>query len=215
MTREEMAAALAAGRSLALIGFMTAGKTQVGRELQRLTGLPFVDLDAEIERREGMAVQKIFERAGEARFRETEAFVLRELLDGPVRILGCGGGTIVRADNRAALSVRAVRVWLRVSESTIHERLARPDSPRRPLLEGKDARVVVAALLREREPFYRECDLTVETDGRAVRAIALEIARSLALPLLPDRETAPSGRGSVGPESPGGCVADGSSDAAL
>ena len=215
MTREELAAALAAGRSLALIGFMTAGKTQVGLELQRLTGLPFVDVDAEIERREGMSVHRIFERSGEARFRETEAHVLRELLEGPVRVLGCGGGTIVRADNRAALAVRAVRIWLRVSESTIHERLARPDGPRRPLLGGKDARAGVAALVRERGRFYRECDLTIETDGRAIRAIALEIARALALPHLPDRETAPSELGSVGPEGRGGRAADGSSEAPL
>lgn len=185
MIRHDLAAALAAGRVLALIGFMTAGKTRVGHELERLTGLPFVDVDAEVEAREGIAVHEIFARYGEARFRDTEAHVLRELLVGEGRVLGCGGGTIVRADNRAALSARAVRVWLQVSEETIHARLALPDSPRRPLLEGKDARAVVAALLREREPYYRECDLTVVTDGRTVQAIAGEIVRLLALPLRP------------------------------
>jgi len=182
---EELAALLATGRCLALIGFMTAGKSRVGAELSRLCGWPATDLDEEIERTVGLPVHRIFETCGERFFRDAETAALRHACGEPGRILACGGGTILRPENRAVLAARCVRVWLQVSPPEVLARLRQPDAPRRPLLEGKDLPALVTALLREREPYYRASDLAVETDGRGVTDIAREILRRLDLPERP------------------------------
>lgn len=183
---EALAAALTRGRNLAILGFMAAGKTRVASELGRRTGLRVLDLDEEIERRVGLPVHRIFETQGEPYFRDLESRALREACAGSGLILACGGGTVLRAENRALLRERCVRVWLRVSREEILTRLGRPEAPRRPMLEGRDASALVEALLREREPFYRECDLAVETDRRTPAEIAGEIARRLRLPVDAD-----------------------------
>ncbi len=66
-------------RSVFLVGPMGSGKTAVGRQLASRLGLPFADSDAEIESRTGVDIAYIFEREGEARFRELEASALQEV----------------------------------------------------------------------------------------------------------------------------------------
>lgn len=171
-------------RNLALVGFMTAGKSRVGAALARLTGLPFVDVDAVIERLEGAPVHRIFAEKGEAHFRRMESAVLRDLCRGAGTIIGCGGGTVLAEENRTLLAARCVTVWLRVSRDEVLRRLEEPGSPRRPLLEGLDPEETVARLLPARDPLYRGADLDVQTDNKAVEAIAREIAVRLGLPVF-------------------------------
>lgn len=173
-----------AGRNLALVGFMTAGKTQVGGALASLTGLAFVDVDAVVEGLEGMPVHRIFSEKGEPHFRRMEAAVLRDLCRGTGTIIGCGGGTVLAEENRALLAARCVTVWLRVSRDEVLRRLDGPGSPRRPLLEGLDPEATVARLMPARDPLYRGADIEVETDGRTVEAIAREITLRLGLPVF-------------------------------
>lgn len=171
-------------RNLALVGFMTAGKTQVGAALARLTGLAFVDVDAIVEGLEGMPVHRIFAERGEPHFRRMEAAVLGDLCRGAGTIIGCGGGTVLVEENRALLAARCVTVWLRVSRDEVLRRLEEPGSPRRPLLEGLDPEETVARLMPARDPLYRGADLEVETDNRTVEAIAREITLRLGLPVF-------------------------------
>ncbi len=168
-------------RNIALIGFMAAGKTQVGAALSRRSGLPFVDVDALVESLEQAPVHRIFREKGEAYFRRLETIVLRNLCEGSGAIIGCGGGTVLAEENRRMLHERCILVWLRVSGGEVLDRLARPDSPRRPVLEGLDPARVVPDLLRAREPWYEEADFKIETDGRSVEDIAEEISLRLGL----------------------------------
>jgi shikimate kinase len=172
------------GRNLALIGFMTAGKTQVGAALSRLTGLAFVDVDEVVEGLEGMPVHRIFAEKAEPYFRRMEAAVLGDLCRGTGTIIGCGGGTVLVEENRVLLASRCVTVWLRVSRDEVLRRLEEPESPRRPLLEGFDLEETVSRLMPARDPLYRGADLEVETDGKTVEAIAREIALRLGLPVF-------------------------------
>ena len=75
------AAAALSGRSVVLVGMMGAGKTSVGKRLAAKLGLPFVDADAEIEAGAQLTISEIFERFGEAYFREGERKVIARLLD--------------------------------------------------------------------------------------------------------------------------------------
>jgi shikimate kinase len=169
-------------RNIALIGFMTAGKTRVGQALGIMTGVPFVDIDALIEELEGMPVHRIFQIRGEPYFRQVETTVLRDLCLGSGRIIGCGGGSVLVEENRRLLKERCVSVWLRVSELEVRARLEDPQSPRRPLLEGLDPDAVISRLLPARELLYAQADFVVVTDGRTVEEIAREVARLMRLP---------------------------------
>ena len=171
-------------KNIALIGFMAAGKTQVGIRLGERTGMPFIDIDLLIVQLEQRSVEEIFREKGEPYFRTVEARLLEELCRGNNQVISCGGGTILAEENRRTLRHRCETVWLRVSESQVLHRLEDPTAPRRPLLEGLDAGHVVHDLLKKREPFYAQADHVIETDGRTVDAVAEEIVVRLGLAAL-------------------------------
>ena len=101
-------------RTIALVGLMGAGKSSVGRRLAQRLGLPFTDADTEIEKAAGGAsIEEIFERFGEAVFRDRERAVIARLLGNPPHVLATGGGAFMNADTRALIGQKAVSVWLK------------------------------------------------------------------------------------------------------
>ena len=161
-----------------LVGPMGAGKSAVGRQLARLLHLDFVDSDEEIEARTGVDIPFIFEKEGEAGFRKREAKVIDDLTQRDRIVLATGGGVIMDPANRNHLGARGFVIYLHTS---VDQQLARTRKGReRPLLEQDDPRMVLEALMAAREPLYREiADLTVDTDGRKVKAVATEILDKL------------------------------------
>lgn len=161
-------------RNVFLVGPMGAGKSAVGRQLARMLHVAFVDSDEEIENRTGVDVPFIFEKEGEEGFRRREAKVIEDLtgIDGVV--LATGGGAIIDPQSRSHLGARGFVVYLKTS---VEQQLARTRRGReRPLLANEDPRAVLEKLLTVREPLYLEiADLTVDTDGRKVKAVADEI----------------------------------------
>lgn len=153
---------------------MGAGKSAVGRQLARMLHLDFVDSDEEIQQRTGVDISFIFEKEGEQGFRRREARVIDELSQLEGVVLATGGGAIVDPENRSRLGARGIVVYLRTS---VDQQLARTSRGRdRPLLENGDPQQILEELMAAREPLYREiADLTVDTDGRKVRAVANEI----------------------------------------
>src|ERR1700760_5078918 len=93
----EQVATVLNGRSVVLVGMMGAGKTSVGKRLAAKLGLPFVDADAEIEAGAQLTISEIFERFGEAYFREGERKVIARLLTSGPMVLGTGGGAFFEA----------------------------------------------------------------------------------------------------------------------
>ena len=157
-----------------LIGPMGAGKSAVGRQLARLLHLDFVDSDEEIERRTGVDVPFIFEKEGEEGFRKREAKAIDDLSRRDGIVLATGGGAVIDPQNRNHLGARGFVVYLHTS---VDQQLSRTRKGReRPLLANDDPRAVLEGLMSVREPLYREiADLTVDTDGRKVKAVADEI----------------------------------------
>ena len=161
-----------------LVGPMGAGKSAVGRQLARLLHLDFVDSDEEIEARTGVDIPFIFEKEGEAGFRKREEKVIDDLTRRERIVLATGGGAIVSSENRNHLGARGFVIYLHTS---VDQQLARTRKGReRPLLANDDPRATLEALMAIREPLYRDlADLTVETDGRKVKAVATEILDKL------------------------------------
>ena len=157
---------------------MGAGKSAVGRQLARQLHLEFVDSDEEVEMRTGVDIPFIFEKEGEAGFRKREATVIDDLSQREGIVLATGGGAIMDPQNRNNLGARGLVVYLHTS---VDQQLSRTRKGRdRPLLDKDDPRAVLETLMAAREPLYREiADLTVDTDGRKVRAVVNEIIERL------------------------------------
>ena len=151
-----------APRAIALIGLTGAGKSTLARRLAAELRLPFVDSDHEIEAAARLSIAEIFETLGEAAFREGERRVIARLLDGQPKVIATGGGAIVSASTRAALSRHAFTIWLRKDVEAIAQRLTA--SKARPILKGPDPAETLRRLAREREPFYAAADLTFDID---------------------------------------------------
>lgn len=165
-------------KNVFLIGPMGAGKSAVGRQLARTLHLTFMDSDDEIESRTGVDIPFIFEKEGEDGFRAREAKVIDDLSSMDGIVLATGGGAIIHADSRSRLGARGYVVYLKTG---IDQQLARTRRGReRPLLENSDPRTTLEELMTEREPMYLEiADLTVDTDGRKVNAVANEIIEAI------------------------------------
>ena len=149
--------------SIVLVGLMGVGKSTVGRRLARRLGLPFVDSDEEIERAAVHTIPEMFDRFGEASFRDGERRVLRRLIDGEPKVIATGGGAFMDSETRALILDRCVAVWLEADLETLAVRVARRGH--RPLIAGKDPLAFLSDLAEVRGPVYAEAHLRVPSDG--------------------------------------------------
>lgn len=163
---------------VALVGFMGAGKSAVGRVLARRLRWRLLDFDREIERRAGRTVAEIFREEGEAAFRAREAEITAEAAGLEGVVLAPGGGWAAQPGLWDRLGSGTLFVWLRVTPATVLGRVAASPG-KRPLLAGPDAGPTAERLLAEREPWYRRAELRVITDGRPVHAVAREVERAV------------------------------------
>lgn len=156
---------------------MGSGKSAVGRELQRLTGFRLVDVDAEVERVEGMSINEIFSSRGQEAFREAEAREIRRITSERGQVISTGGGAVLRDDNMSALSESGPVICLEASAETIYKRTKRNRD--RPLLQVDDPMGRIREMLSERGPFYRKADVTVNTEDKNPFEIATEVLEAI------------------------------------
>jgi shikimate kinase len=162
-------------RPVVLVGMMGVGKSSVGRKLASLLHMPFVDADEEIENAAQMSIPEIFERFGEAYFRDGERRVIARLVDGPGTrtVIATGGGAFVNAETRALVLAKGIAVWLDSDVEILLERVSRKDN--RPLLRQGDPREILARLKAERAPTYAQAPIHVQSTGgphtRTVQAV--------------------------------------------
>ena len=167
------------GPTIWLVGAMGAGKSAVGPLLAARLGLPFVDVDAEVERAAGARIAEIFAREGEAAFRARERDAIERVAGRPA-VVALGGGAIAQPGAAQRLAATGTVVWLRARPETLAERIG--DARERPLLAGLDPaarRARIEALLAEREPCYRTARIAIDTDGVGPDAVAAELAERL------------------------------------
>lgn len=168
------------GKSVVLIGMMGAGKSCVGRCLQRRTKLALVDTDDIVASKFGIPIAEIFSKYGEQRFRKAETEALRELALTKQTIIVTGGGIVLREENVDFLKHLGVIVWLDGSEETLFERASRARN--RPLLQGANRRETFTQLLQLRLPLYAKVahirvDTSVLTEEEVAVAILSKVGR--------------------------------------
>lgn len=176
------------------------GKSTVGRELARILGSAFVDMDDRIERRTRRPNARVIVEDGIERFRELEVELLERLAPTPAwEVVATGGGAVITPANRARMRSLGVIVGLRGSLATVAKGLERTMSKRGHLVaEGIAPRDHAARVLRERRGAYRDADVTFDVDGatpeetaRAIaawivsaRGIRIDVAASRPYPIL-------------------------------
>ena len=167
------------GRFVFLTGFMGSGKSSAGRMLSRMLGMPLLEMDEIIEKTEGRSVSAIFEADGQEYFRNLESRLIASFYSREPAVVSCGGGAVLRPENRALMGALGTRVLLTAEPETIYQRLygragGRPNIRNRMSIEG------ITELMQERAAAYAEAaDISVATDGRKTSEICRETAERL------------------------------------
>ena len=157
-----------------LVGMPGSGKSTVGRELAGRFGVPFVDLDVEIERASGSSVSQIFAQRGEAGFRALEAQALLDASMHDPSVVACGGGVVLEPANRIALRSTGICVFLDVPLTELRRRVE--PAADRPLIRAEGD---LERLLESREPLYREFAAHVVDGSGAPGEVADAIVEEL------------------------------------
>lgn len=160
---------------LYLVGFMAAGKTTAARLLASELAWRAEDIDELIEARERLTVTEIFNRFGEPYFRSAERDILRVLLPLRRTIVATGGGTFADQENRAAINLDGISVWLDVPFLEIVGRL--PPDRRRPLAADLSQ---LERLYHLRRPAYEQAHLRIDAAGATIPDIVHKILHALS-----------------------------------
>jgi len=149
-------------RHIALVGFMAAGKSTIGKRLARRLKCAFFDTDDAVVKEHG-AISDIFYNEGEAAFRRYEKAALAGILEnGAPGVIALGGGALTLEENQKALKKRAYRIFIKVSPEQALERMRRSKIVR-PLLGPTPSLVKIRELYARRMPQYAHADHVVES----------------------------------------------------
>ncbi|MDI6736115.1 MAG: shikimate kinase [bacterium] len=165
--------------NIILLGFMGSGKTAVGKLLAAKLQKDFIDLDDWIEKEAEMTINEIFDKNGEAYFRELEKKIVEKA--GKIltnTVISTGGGVILRERNTENLHQAGVLIWLKVSPEKVYERTK--NAGHRPLLNCPDPLGKIKELLSFRTPYYtRAADYIIDTSNLTVEEIVAKIIEYL------------------------------------
>ena len=157
---------------------MGSGKTLVSKELNILNNFKIFDLDTEISKQNNRSITEIFKEKGEIFLRKTEKEVLEKIISTEKNIiLSLGGGTPCYYNNIDSINEKTISVFLKTNVKTLAQRLS-SEKDKRPLIQNisnEDLPEFIAKHLFERNPFYNQAKITINTDNLSAREIAEEI----------------------------------------
>ncbi|NLK72240.1 MAG: hypothetical protein GX285_04395 [Clostridiales bacterium] len=167
-----------------LIGFMGAGKSTIGKMLSSITSFEFIDTDQMIEEKAQMKIPEIFEKEGETYFRGLETEALMEIKEDGNQIISCGGGIVIKEENRKILKKKGKTIFLNGTAEVLLDRLG--NDQQRPLFSAMQKQNEIEkkerfkVLLDSRMPYYTEAaDSIINVDEKIPEEIAQEILRVL------------------------------------
>ena len=166
-------------KRVALIGLRGAGKSTLGAKLAKALGVPFVELDREIEREAGTSLSEIFLLYGQAGYRRYERRCLEKVLEKNVRAVIATGGSIVSEPGTYELLLSSCyTVWLKAApEEHMARVIAQGDT--RPMAGNDQAMEDLRRILEGRAALYRQADAVVDTTGKSVEKSLAELRKSI------------------------------------
>lgn len=172
-------AAVLRNQRIALIGLRGAGKTTLGSAAAATRGVPFIELDREIERLAGTSLGLLLETYGQQAYRRYEIQALQALLEShPAFVVATGGGIVSEPAAFELLLRHCFTVWVRATPEEHMERVI-AQGDRRPMSGSAQAMEDLRRILDERTPLYARADLSIDTAGTTAEASVREILKSL------------------------------------
>jgi XRE family aerobic/anaerobic benzoate catabolism transcriptional regulator len=169
-------------RRIALIGLRGGGKSTLGKLLADEIGVPFLELDREIERRSGTSLTAMFDMFGQETFRRAEREALDEVLrQHPEFVMATSGSIVTDPATLDTLLTSCLTVWLR-AEPEEHMRRVMAQGDMRPMGNSLRAMQDLIAILHSREPLYARADITLDTTGKSPGQNVAELLRLTAVP---------------------------------
>jgi len=165
---------------------MGSGKSTVGPLIAEALGFLFIDLDEVIEQREGHTIEEIFQLSGEQHFRSIERNYLHQMIEKDETVFALGGGTVTIEGLISELKSSGIIVYLKTDVDELVPRLR--GHSHRPLLQGGEGEALgeaelhrkIGVLLNQREAFYRQADVIIDTTSKPVEVVVESVLNALA-----------------------------------
>ena len=169
-------------RRIALIGLRGGGKSTLGQLAAERLGVPFIELDREIEKRSGTTLSEIFDMFGQETFRRAE----REALDDVLRrhqsfVIATSGSIVTEPGTLEVLLASCCTVWVK-AEPEEHMRRVMAQGDMRPMAKSARAMDDLISILRSREPLYAKAEIVLSTSGRTPEQNVAELLRLIEVP---------------------------------
>lgn len=164
-------------KNIALIGLMGSGKSTVGFLLAQKLNLHFVDIDAEIEKKEKNTISEIFSQKGEAFFRELESQTIKDFGTKISQVISTGGGAVQSIKNLDFLKQNCTLIYLKATPEILLKRMGKDTS--RPLLQNPEPLKTLTELLKKRQENYQKADIIVDTDHKTTDEVVNEIIKNV------------------------------------
>lgn len=160
--------------NIILIGFMGAGKTTIGKALEKELSMELIDIDSFIEETSGKSIPELFKIGGEDWFRNQESEALKAILEGNNRIVATGGGIVEREENFEIMKNGGKVFYLKSTVDKLWTRAGK--DPNRPL--SKDLTSFRKLFEKRKSLYEKAADVIVETDGKSIEKIVEIIKNS-------------------------------------
>lgn len=175
---------------IALIGLRGGGKSTLGALLAQKRGVPFIELDREIERRSGTTLSEIFDMFGQETFRRAERDALDDVLRRhPAFVIATSGSIVTEPGTLELLLTSCFTVWVR-AEPEEHMKRVMAQGDMRPMAHNARAMEDLMSILRSREPLYGRAEAALSTSGKSPEQNLAELLRLTAIPDSRIRQTA-------------------------
>jgi|TARA_B100000315_G_scaffold185446_1_gene174581 shikimate kinase len=146
-------------KNLVLLGMMAVGKTTLGKIVAKIQGLEFIDIDTNIEKKNSMSINEIFNKKGEKFFRTEEEKEALNSLKKKNCVIALGGGAFVNEIIRANVLKNAISVWLDIDIDILNKRVKW--SQKRPLLKEENSKKILKKLYEKRKEFYKQANYKI------------------------------------------------------
>ena len=160
-------------KNIIFVGFMGTGKTAIAKRLARRLKMKYISTDDIIEEKEKRAINEIFTKDGEPYFRRIEKEVVKEASSMKNVVIAAGGGVVLDNENIENLKANGVIICLNATPEDILER--NKSYTHRPLLNVPDPLGKIRELLEKRAPYYGKADYEIDTSGKTLDEVLMEI----------------------------------------
>ena len=159
-------------KNIVLVGMMGSGKSTIGYLLSKSTNLSYIDIDKFIEKETGLKIYNIFEKNGEAYFRNLEEKITLKLLKSKRRIISLGGGGFINKNIRKEVLNNNLSFWLNWENSTIVKRILK--SKKRPIAINSNENDL-KKLISDRSKIYSEAHFKINCEALTKNMIVNQI----------------------------------------